>query len=396
MKVLIISGICPDKNNSLAGAFIRKRVEFLEKITECKLYKIGNEYNYFYRYINEKILNRNINDDDIEIVVENVKWNNINIKKGLINILLNRINEKIYYKYNIKKIANELNVKEYDIIHAHWAYPTGYIAMLLSKKFNIPYIVTAHGSDIHTIPNESDELRKNTLEVLENATRVIFVSEALKQQANNIGYQKENYNIIYNGIDLNKFYSSYQEKDNKENNKKVVGYIGRLELVKGADRLPQIFYEVKRMNCNTEFLVIGDGSLKKDIITKLDKMNIEYSYYPNMPQEKLRKFMNKCDVIIVPSRNESFCLVALEAQACGVKVVASKVGGIPEAVGEYGFLVNEQNDFEKIFAQQVNWALENTIDDEKMINRAKEFSWEKTVMEEYNLYNKIIKEYRLK
>jgi len=72
--------------------------------------------------------------------------------------------------------------------------------------------------------------------------------------------------------------------------------------------------------------------------------------------------MNAMDVMILPSRNEGFGAVIIEAQACGVPVVGSSNGGIPEAIGDGGIVVEEGENFEKRFAEAVINFLENPID----------------------------------
>ena len=109
-----------------------------------------------------------------------------------------------------------------------------------------------------------------------------------------------------------------------------------------------------------------------------------------MEHKKLNKYMNSCDAIVVPSRNESFCCVALEAQACGTKVVASNVGGISEAIGKFGFLVDSGENFERRFAETVNYCLNENINIYDMKKRTHEFSWERTVKEELNIYEEVL------
>lgn len=391
MKILMISGITPSKNRLFGGSFISKRYEKMKENICVDLYKVGNMYSRLYSKIYKSIKKVDL-EDDTEILLENAKWNNINIKVSLITKLLEKYMNNIYYKTSLKYIERHIEIKKYNLIHAHWVYPTGYIAMLLSKKYNIPYIITAHGSDIHTIPKENTKIAKCTLEILENANKVVFVSDRLKRDALDLGYSGNNAEVIYNGVELNDF-----KELNKEEVKLdlgfdgiVIGYIGRLEPTKGADRLPRIFNEINKLKEDIEFLIIGDGSLKENIIKELDELKIKYRYCKSMEHKKLNKYMNSCDAIVVPSRNESFCCVALEAQACGTKVVASNVGGISEAIGKFGFLVDSGENFERRFAETVNYCLNENINIYDMKKRTHEFSWERTVKEELNIYEEVL------
>lgn len=388
MNILIISGMSPSKIYPFAGIFIAKRYENLRQICKCDLYKIGNKYTKFYKFLYERIFKKGKLENDSVIYVNGITWNIVHMKITLFSKILEKIDSSFYYKIFLNKKTKNLDIKKYNIIHAHWVYPTGYIAMRMSKKYKIPYIVTAHGSDIHTLPKKNKNILRYTLEVLENADKVIFVSENLKKEAINIGYSGKNANVIYNGVDIDKFYPL--KKDLSKKDKKIVGYIGRLDMVKGADRIPSIFYNISKLNTNVEFVIIGDGKLKNEIIRKLNELHINYQYYSSLNQDDLNEYMNKMDVIIVPSRNESFSCIALEAQACGIKVVASKVGGIPECVGEYGTLVDEGPNYEKRFASKVIETFDKQIDIINMVKRTNKFQWERTVSEEYKLYKDVM------
>lgn len=394
MKILIMSGISPSKLYPFGGVFVSKRYEYLKKRCECTLYKIGREYPKFYKLIHKYILLKGNIEDDQNLIIDDIEWNTIKIKETIIGKIIQKLNISLYYKlyFMIKrKNIEKIILQKYNLIHIHWVYPTGYIGMILSKKYGIPYIVTAHGSDIHTLPKLDKKVLKSTLEVLENAEKVIFVSENLKREAVKLGYSDKNSVVIYNGVDLNKFYpidENFKKKNLRENKK--IGYIGRLDEIKGADRIPEIFNHVNTMNKNIEYVIIGNGSLKDEILERLKKYDVNVKFYSYINQNDLNKNINDLDLIIVPSRKESFCCTALEAQASGVKVVATNIGGIPECVGDYGILVDEGENFEKRFAESILYALKNDISFTNMLDRTKKFSWDCITELEYRLYNDVI------
>jgi len=101
--------------------------------------------------------------------------------------------------------------------------------------------------------------------------------------------------------------------------------------------------------------------------------------------------MNAMDVMILPSRNEGFGAVIIEAQACGVPVVGSSNGGIPEAIGDGGIVIEEGEDFEKRFAEAVVEMLKNPIEREYLRERALGFSWENIVKREVAVYEEVLK-----
>jgi len=109
-----------------------------------------------------------------------------------------------------------------------------------------------------------------------------------------------------------------------------------------------------------------------------------------LPQTEVAKWMNAMDVMLLPSRNEGFPTVVNEAQGCGVSVVGSSNGGIPEAIGDGGIVVEEGKDFEKRFAKAVISLLKNHINRDFIIEKAMHYSWENIVNLELNVYQEVL------
>jgi len=306
--------------------------------------------------------------------------------------------ENVFGKNNLLKFSKELSKNLYnsiedqrfDIIHAHGMYepPAGLVAKLLSQKLNVPYVVTCHGSDINLAMPKAKELY---VDVLENASKVIFVSNALLNKAKSFGYSGENSVVIPNGIEPNIFKPLDKEKIKKELglSKKVVGFVGGLKEVKRADKLPEIFSYISSIY-DAEFLVVGDGELRKGIENECKKRKLKVKFVGRVSHEEVPYYMNAMDVMILPSRNEGFGAVVIEAQGCGVAVVGSSNGGIPEAIGDGGIVVEEGEDFEKRFAESVVKLLESPIDKSYLRKRALSFSWKNIVEKEIEIYNEVL------
>jgi len=296
-------------------------------------------------------------------------------------------------KHNTELINSEGTFHKdqgFHIIHAHGMYdaPAGLVAKLLSQKLNIPYMVTCHGSDINLAMPKAKELY---VDVLENAAKVIFVSNALLNKAKSFGYAGENSVVIPNGIEPDIFKPLDKEKIKKELglSKKVVGFVGGLKKVKRADKLPEIFSYISSIY-DAEFLVVGDGELRKGIENECKKRRLQVKFVGNVSHEDVPYYMNAMDVMILPSRNEGWPCVVLEAQGCEVAVVGSSNGGIPEAIGDGGVVVEDGEEFEKRFAESVVNLLENPIDEGYLRKRALGFSWENIVEKEIEVYNETL------
>ncbi len=173
-------------------------------------------------------------------------------------------------------------------------------------------------------------------------------------------------------------------------NKKVVGYVGNLKYVKRADKFSEIFENIA-LKQEVEFLVVGDGELREYVEKECQKRNLNVKFVGRVSQDKVSYYMNAMDVMILPSRNEGFGAVVIEAQACGVPVVGSSNGGIPEAIGDGGIAVEEGENFEKRFAEAVINLLENPIDSNCIREKALEYSWENIVKKEVKVYEEVVR-----
>ena len=275
--------------------------------------------------------------------------------------------------------------KTYDIITAH-STRCGEVARLINKKYAIPFFVTWHGTDIHTTPFLSNSLKNYTTRIIKAATCNFFVSEALKTTAQSFvaGFKSE---VLYNGI--SDAFTKYNEAKRYElrekyhvGTNKVVAFVGNLVPIKNASLLPQIFYEVKhRYNKNLSFWIIGDGNLRSRIEQDMLENNVECVFWGNTPTEDMPDMMNCIDVLVLPSKNESFGLVLVEAMACGANVVGSMVGGIPEVIGQRNTIKIDAHFISKI-SERIVFYLTNEVKQEV----GKAFNLRETALKEYEIY----------
>jgi glycosyltransferase involved in cell wall biosynthesis len=292
-------------------------------------------------------------------------------------------------------LLESADIGDYDLIVTSFVYPLGIVASELSRSNNVPYVLIAHGSDIHEIPLESDSIKNKITECLENATAAIFVSHNLLEDSKTLGYIGANAKVITNGVN----HSIFRAMDKKtaknmigiEADKKCVGFVGSLKQIKRADKLVDIFKDVKSIyGDNLTFLVIGDGELKCEIRKNAKSERIDLIMKGNIPQNELFKYMSAMDVMILPSRNEGWGCVIIEANACGTPVVGSDRGGIPEALGDGGIIVKDGDDFEERFASAIVELIRNPLDSEILARRTEAFAWDSTVQKEIELFSDIV------
>lgn len=400
MKVLVVTNLYPYENNPAAGIFITKRLAYYSKFgVEYKAVPLSFKDSGLLIKLARSVLQREASQPLEQ--VGNVSYTPVFARRDFRSVLVQKWGKKSRLVLGYaKSFATEIETsfskdKDYDIIHAHGMYlpaPAGIVAMELSKRLRIPYVVTLHGSDINV--NMADKkLRGLYLQTLEAAAKCIFVSEALLNRAKSFGYSGKNAVVISNGYDPEIFRPMDKDEVRKKlgiykEGYKYVGFVGNLIPIKRADKLGEIFHLIKEKVPNVFFIVVGDGYLRN----KLEKetKDLEIIFTGRIPQEQVAKYMNAMDVMILPSREEGFGAVIIEAQACGTCVVGSSNGGIPEAIGFKEYVVEEGESFEKRFSEKVVNVLRNGYDANQLIERAKLFTWEEIVGREIAVYIEIL------
>lgn len=280
---------------------------------------------------------------------------------------------------------------KYDLLSAHSDGPAQ-IAVMVKDKYNVPFCVTWHGSDIHTLPFTNACERIKIVEAIEKANYNFFVSKALLDCSNSLT-TKGNKIVLYNGVDSEFYLYSYDNKKvlrQKYNvgEYKIVGFVGNLFEIKNAALLPDIFLAISsRYQQKVRFWIIGDGNQRTIIEKKLSRMNIECKLWGNQQKAIMPELMNCIDVVVLPSQNEGLPLVVLEALSCGAQVVASNVGGIAEVIGKENVVNVESKSFIESIANKVCYLLEEktpppTVD--------AKFSWEETAKTENAVYERIL------
>ena len=271
----------------------------------------------------------------------------------------------------------------FDVIHAHYAVPQGLLGVLLKKIKKRPLVVTLHGSDV-TVLGRNPLTRPLVAYVLKEADRVITVSDYLRKEALRIGGSGEKVRVIHGGVSPGK-------RPRKEaGDKNTVLFIGALVKQKGADVLVEAFKRVMEKH-KAELLIVGDGPERESLERLCRGLGVaaEFSGYVEDTEEVLRK----SSVLVLPSREEGFGLVLLEAMAAGVPVVATRVGGIPEIIadGENGLLVDREDP--EALAEAISRILADPELRRRLVAKGFEtltrFSWEKMADEVDDVYREL-------
>jgi glycosyltransferase involved in cell wall biosynthesis len=389
MKIAIITdGNSEDKK----GAFIatHNRIKYLSdyKDLEIDVFIIQEYENWVIR----KLRKTKKVEQKAFFIYDGITYNNLWNKFSLFNYFI-RVKLNIQSPFVVFALRKWINLfRNYELLSTH-SYIPGILAFLVNDKYNIPYSITWHGSEIHTDPQKNFTIRKWTKRLIQNAQNNFFVSQDLLNKSNEISYGL-NKSVLYNGVDIKLFNKKeaslvkcIREQYDIISNVNIA-FIGNLVSIKNAELLPNIFFEISKKSSDIFFHVIGDGKLRFQIENECKKLSLPVVFYGNQPPEQIPLLINCMNLIILPSKNEGLPLIALEALACGVPIIGSRVGGIPEAIGMENTISLEDNFIVKLS----NLAIE-IINNTQDISIPTQFSWEKTAELEYNIYKRMIKSF---
>ncbi len=180
---------------------------------------------------------------------------------------------------------------------------------------------------------------------------LIFVSQAVKESWK-LGENNLNSSVIYNGVSEDFFEAEGLQTSIEAGGEKEVqiAYLGRLSKEKGVDiflKAASLFKDEPKI----KFLVVGEGEEKNYLMELAFKLGLKGRVEFLSFQSDLKAFLKSVDVVVIPSRQEAFSLLAVEALALGKPVIASKVGGLPEALGNFGYFFPLEN--HKALAQKI-------------------------------------------
>ncbi|HEU4597483.1 MAG TPA: N-acetyl-alpha-D-glucosaminyl L-malate synthase BshA [Pyrinomonadaceae bacterium] len=258
------------------------------------------------------------------------------------------------------KMADVAEAENLDLLHVHYAIPHSISAILARESLKphrtLPVITTLHGTDITLVGADRSYLPITRYGIAQS-DGVTAVSNYLKQ-ATAEAFQFDHIAVIPNFICA----SDYSRRPKAElraelspNGEPLLVHVSNFRPVKRPVDCVEILARVRKSGANARLVMVGDGSERSSAEHRARCLGVDAHCTFVGKQPRIADYLSVADVLLLPSEQESFGLAALEAQACEVPVVASRVGGIPEVIddGRTGCL-SEVGDIEKMSADSAH------------------------------------------
>ncbi len=254
------------------------------------------------------------------------------------------------------KMANVAETENLDLLHVHYAIPHSISAILARESLKphrqLPVITTLHGTDITLVGADRSYLPITRYGIAQS-DGVTAISHYLKRVTAET-FQFDHIAVIPNFICA----SDYQRHPRPElraelapNGEPLLVHVSNFRPVKRPVDCVEIFARVRERGVGARLVMVGDGSERVQAEHRARCLGLDKHCAFVGKQPRIVDYLSVSDVLLLPSEQESFGLAALEAMACEVPVIASRVGGLPEVVtdGETGYL-SEVGDIEKMAA----------------------------------------------
>lgn len=229
-----------------------------------------------------------------------------------------------------------------DVVHAHWAIPTGPAAVHAARRLGLPSVITMHGGDVYVNPAQGYDfptrwyVRPALRWTLRHAAALTAITEDCRQHALRAGAPDRSVHLVFNGTDLRRF-SPAPNGDRAVDPRygaHMIFACRQLFPRKGIRFLIEAAAALKPRFPDVKVVIAGDGFERPELIGLAESLGIarDVTFLGWVPNSELPPYYRAAAVSVIPSLEEGFGIPAAEAMGCQTPVVASDAGGLPEVV----------------------------------------------------------------
>jgi glycosyltransferase involved in cell wall biosynthesis len=274
----------------------------------------------------------------------------------------------------------------FDLIDAHYFYPDGVAAALLGQWLGKPVTITARGTDVNLIP-EYRVPRKWMLWAAQRCSKIITVSNSLKEKLTEIGVAADTIETLRNGVDL-EFFRPLPDREKLRSELRMTCptllSVGNLIELKGHHLVIEALTTLPGVN----LVIVGGGPMKDDLarLARRHEVQQRVTFAGVLTQQELVKYYCSADALVLASSREGMANVLLESLACGTPVAATPYGGNPEVVADRRAGILTESRTPAAVAEAVRNLLESPPDRAAVRGYAETFGWDRTSDGQFRIF----------
>jgi len=301
----------------------------------------------------------------------------------------------LYYagaKGDIRRIYDSF---PFDVIHAHVAVPDGHAAVMAGRAYGKPAVVTFHGHDVYNIPELNHACRRVVESVAQDTSRIVVVSTAFGNELREYVSGRDFF-VVSNGYSPGDVSAGSSELASRYRGRRIILSVGYLIPRKAHKYVVMAVAKLLRAHPDIVYVVIGKGDEEQPLQEIVNEMGLQdaVEFIGQVPHRVVMAYLATCDIFALPSWDESFGVVYVEAMAHGRPVVACRGEGIEDVIvdGETGVLVEPKD------VDSLTNALGKLLEDQAYARRLGEagkalvnrsFTWEQSAEKLCQLYEEL-------
>jgi len=384
-KNLLVISPFPDKDgNDIGGVFVKNQISIIkDNFNEVFVIEPIPYVPKFLRS-NPRLIKKDYKYDNVGVYFP--RFFMLPIKKDLFDVFRFKAVDDVIRKHKLK----------FDLIHAHFIWPCGYIGSKLKEKYKKPLIVTSH-EDHNSFIEEIKS--KRSIFVFSVADKILRVNKRDLNELKSISVNNGRLEYILNGYNKSRFYPMNKVECRKKlslpNDKIVLLNIANLETYKGQEYLIDAVEKISKIRKDFVCVICGHGTLKDKLEEKIKRLRIsEFIKIVPDRHDEIPLWMNACDIFVLSSISEGNPTVMFEALGCGKPFVGTSVGGVPEIIinDDLGFLCKSKDS--EALSKILLKALDKKWDKEYILNYSQQFTTDKISEELKRIYSEAIKKYQ--
>lgn len=303
---------------------------------------------------------------------------------------MKHLDGKLYARGLLPWVRDYCKRSQPKIFDAHFAWPDGVGVYYLSRKLNIPYVVTLRGWI--WVGMKQPKLWSQATEALQNAHAIINLCRPMADVCRELGCEEQRLHIIHNGVDRELFYPI-----DKAEARKALGLPQDLPLIvcvayfQRRKGIIEVIQALAKLSSDTHLLLVGapaEADYYAEVLRIIDKLGLadRVIITGQQPHEKLPFFYNAANVTVLVSYWEGCPNAVVESLGCGTPVIATPVGSVPEQVipDKNGYIVPMKDP--DALAEALRKALSRDWDRQQLV--ASVMSWDEVAREVQKVFHK--------